>query len=95
MRAFQPKTDGLLLSQPADVPPPVVLDAVEEVAKEAIDDNKKNIVLAKLGTRGRGKKIAKKWVDFLRGRPLFEASVPFSVPVCYNYMYMKEIPLIR
>ncbi len=60
MRAFQPKTDGLLLSQPADVPPPVVLDAVEEVAKEAIDDNKKNIVLAKLGTRGRGKKIAKK-----------------------------------
>ncbi len=60
MRAFQPKTDGLLLSQPADVPPSVVMDAVEEVAKEAIDDNKKNIVLSKLGTRGRGKKIAKK-----------------------------------
>ena len=61
MRAFQPKTDNLLLSQqPVDVPPPVVMDTVEEVAKEAVDDNKKNIVLAKLGTRGRGKKIAKK-----------------------------------
>ncbi len=43
-----------------DVPLPVVMDTVEEVAKEAVDDSKKNIVLAKLGTRGRGKKIAKK-----------------------------------
>ncbi len=59
MRAFQPKTNNLLLTQPDE--PPIVVETAEEVANtEAIDENKKNSVLSKLGTRGRGKKPGKK-----------------------------------
>ncbi len=59
MRVFQPKTDNLLLTKPDEAP--VATETVEEInANDSIDETKKNSVLSKLGTRGRGKKPGKK-----------------------------------
>jgi len=58
MRAFQPKTDPLLLSSSQPPAAPVVEETAEESPPEenSIDSKKTNSKLAKLQTRGRGSK---------------------------------------
>lgn len=60
MRAFKPKSDNILLPNNQPEPPPVTMEAVDDVTEEAGDENRKNNVLSKLGQRGRGKKAPAK-----------------------------------